>query len=290
MKFLITILLCFCNIISFAKVWRVAKNTALHSIQQAINLAAADDSILVEKAIYKEGNIIINKPIQLIGINYPILDGESKYEIISIKSNHVLVKGFIVQHSGFATLEDPGAIKVYNKQNITIESNQLFDNFFGIYIQEGKNCIIKNNKIIAYGKEEQKIGNGIHCWKSDSLIIEGNNASGHRDGIYFEFVTNSVIWRNVAHHNIRYGLHFMFSNNDSYITDNPGIFTIDNLNACVTAFVDNPDTGDRNFDAKSKELANIFSDGQLPIRREAYDLITLMDPSNQTTYAKMIKN
>ncbi len=44
------------------------------------------------------------------------------------------------------------------------------------------------------------------------------------------------------------------------------------------------------FDAKSKELANIFSDGQLPVRREAYDLITVMDPSNQATYAKMIKN
>ncbi len=42
-------------------------------------------------------------------------------------------------------------------------------------------------------------------------------------------------------------------NNDSYITDNPGVFTIDNFNACVTAFVDNPDTGDRNFDAKSKD-------------------------------------
>lgn len=44
------------------------------------------------------------------------------------------------------------------------------------------------------------------------------------------------------------------------------------------------------FDAKSKELANIFSDGQLTIRREAYDLITTMDPSNQATYAKIIKN
>lgn len=41
--------------------------------------------------------------------------------------------------------------------------------------------------------------------------------------------------------------------NDSYITDNPGIFTMANLNSCVTAFVDNPDTGDRNFDAKSKD-------------------------------------
>jgi 5-methylcytosine-specific restriction protein B len=41
--------------------------------------------------------------------------------------------------------------------------------------------------------------------------------------------------------------------NDSYITSNADIFTIDNLNACVTAFVDNPDTSDRDFDAKSKD-------------------------------------
>lgn len=44
------------------------------------------------------------------------------------------------------------------------------------------------------------------------------------------------------------------------------------------------------FDAKSKELANIFADGQLTVRREAYDIITTMDPSNQATYAKILKN
>jgi hypothetical protein len=44
------------------------------------------------------------------------------------------------------------------------------------------------------------------------------------------------------------------------------------------------------FDAKSKELANIFSDGNLSVRREAYDLIVTMDPSNRTTYEKIIKN
>jgi 5-methylcytosine-specific restriction protein B len=42
-------------------------------------------------------------------------------------------------------------------------------------------------------------------------------------------------------------------NNDSYLTDNPNIFTIDNLNACIKAFVDNPDTSKRDFDAKSKD-------------------------------------
>jgi len=48
------------------------------------------------------------------------------------------------------------------------------------------------------------------------LKIIGNTISGHRDGIYFEFVTNSIIWRNTSTKNIRYGLHFMFSNNDTY--------------------------------------------------------------------------
>ena len=49
------------------------------------------------------------------------------------------------------------------------------------------------------------------------MQIVGNSISGHRDGIYFEFVTHSLIWRNISVRNIRYGLHFMFSNNDSYI-------------------------------------------------------------------------
>lgn len=44
------------------------------------------------------------------------------------------------------------------------------------------------------------------------------------------------------------------------------------------------------FDAKSKELANIFSSGNIQVRREAYDIITAIDPSNRASYEKMIKN
>ena len=44
------------------------------------------------------------------------------------------------------------------------------------------------------------------------------------------------------------------------------------------------------FDAKSKELANIFSSGSIQVRREAYDIITAIDPSNRTSYEKMIQN
>jgi len=44
------------------------------------------------------------------------------------------------------------------------------------------------------------------------------------------------------------------------------------------------------FDAKGKELANIFSDGNIQVRRQAYDIITAIDPSNRSTYEKIIQN
>lgn len=44
------------------------------------------------------------------------------------------------------------------------------------------------------------------------------------------------------------------------------------------------------FDAKAKELANIFSTGQISIRREAFDLILAMDPSNRSTYDQILAN
>jgi hypothetical protein len=44
------------------------------------------------------------------------------------------------------------------------------------------------------------------------------------------------------------------------------------------------------FDAKGKELGNIFSAGQIQARREAYDIITYIDPSNRSAYEKIIQN
>lgn len=197
----------------------VGRDKSFPSIKKAISAAQAFDTILISSGTYKEGNIIIDKPLYVKGLQYPILDGERKCEILSIKASHTIIDGLTITRSGYASLDDPGAIKVYDSRNVTIINNHIIDNFFGIYLQFSKHCLIQNNTITAYGTTEDKIGNGIHCWKSDSLQIIGNNVSGHRDGIYFEFVTASIIWRNISTKNIRYGLHFMFSNNDSYISN-----------------------------------------------------------------------
>ncbi len=198
---------------------RVGNHQLFHTINSALLAASDRDTILVEKNVYFEKNIEITKQIILKGIDYPVLDGEHTYEIISIKADNVVVDGFKLQHSGVSSLVDIAGIKIYNKHNTQIINNILDDTFFGIYSQYGINCIIRNNSLNAHRTEEQQSGNGIHCWKSDSMQIIGNTISGHRDGIYFEFVTHSIIWRNYSFKNLRYGLHFMFSNDDAYVTN-----------------------------------------------------------------------
>lgn len=197
----------------------VGANRTFKNVRAGINAAMHGDTVQVDAGHYKEKNLIIRKSIVLSGINYPVLDGENKYELISIMANDVIVDGFRLINSGVSSLEDLSGIKVYDSNNVIVQNNILENTFFGIYIQNGFNCTIKNNRLSASGLEEQQSGNGIHCWKSDSIQIIGNKINGHRDGIYLEFVKNSIIWRNSSANNIRYGLHFMFSNDDTYVAN-----------------------------------------------------------------------
>lgn len=202
-----------------AKIISVGSNQIFHTITQAVAASNNGDTILVGKGLYKEHNLIIDKEIVLKGIDLPVLDGEYKYEIISVKANNVIITGFKIQRSGISSIVDIAGIKIYNAHHVQIINNIFDDTFFGIYSQHGVSCVIKNNVLTAHQTQEQRSGNGIHCWKSDSMQVIGNTVSGHRDGIYFEFVTNSLIWRNSSYKNLRYGLHFMFSNDDAYITN-----------------------------------------------------------------------
>lgn len=197
----------------------VGKNKSVATIKAGIARAISGDTVLVYPGVYKEKGLTVDKRISLIGIDYPVIDGENKYENISIKSPGVLVQGFKVINSGVSSIEDFAGIKIYNTRDVIVRNNKLDNTFFGIYSQYGTNCTFENNEIRAHNLEEQQSGNGIHCWKSDSMRIIGNQISGHRDGIYFEFVTRSLIWRNDSQKNLRYGLHFMFSNHDSYVSN-----------------------------------------------------------------------
>lgn len=186
------------------------------AIQSAIIKSRPGDTLLIHSGTYREENLKINHPLTILGKGLPVIDGQHKVEMMSISAHHTTVKGIRFINSGKSNSDDLAAIKLYSVKQVTIQDNEFDNNFFCIYLLNSDSCFITRNNIKGYALNEQSSGNGIHLWKCQSAIIKDNTVSGHRDGIYFEFVTNSRIENNNSFSNIRYGLHFMFSDRNAY--------------------------------------------------------------------------
>lgn len=199
-----------------ARVLPVGHTESIRSIKAAIAQARNGDTLRIQPGIYKEGNILLTKSLTLLGVDFPILDGENKYEILTIHAHDVSIVGLRFENTGTSSVEDLAAIGATNCRGMQIVRNQFKNNFFGIHLANVSHSTIAYNNLQAETRSEDKIGNGIHLWKCADIKIDHNKIIGHRDGIYFEFVTHSLITYNHSERNLRYGLHFMFSNNDEY--------------------------------------------------------------------------
>lgn len=219
MKRVLIIFLCawLASFTSDAATLEVCKECTYQSIKAAIAAAKAGDTLIVKKGTYKEGNIEIRKPLVLIGEGFPVVDGENDSEIFTIYADSVTIRGFQIQNVGTSYTVDRAGINVVKSDHVVIKNNKLINTFFGIYLQKSEYNLIQDNEVIGEAEEEMSSGNAIHLWYCKNIRIENNTLKKHRDGIYLEFVDSSRIVNNVSEGNVRYGLHFMFSNHDEYI-------------------------------------------------------------------------
>ncbi|KAB2879293.1 nitrous oxide reductase family maturation protein NosD [bacterium] len=188
----------------------------IRSIKQALILSQNGDRIIVHAGRYAEGTITVDKSVTILGIGKPVIDGEGKGEIFTITAHGVIIEGLIIQNAGISYVQENAGIRLKDVQRCIIRNNELKMNFFAIYLAKSSDCLIENNHIRSAGTTESSSGNGIHLWSCRKITIKNNTITGHRDGIYFEFVKEGRIIGNVSEQNLRYGLHFMFSDSCMY--------------------------------------------------------------------------
>lgn len=194
----------------------VKQGTFTSSVAKAIEMAQSGDTIYVYAGNYNEGNLIVQKELTFIGVNKPVMNGNLEHEIFIIASPNVTIQGFHIINSGRSSLEDKAGIKCLDAHYVKILNNTFENTFFGIHLSNSNYARIESNQLKANAEHEYQLGNGIHLWKCTNANISKNTVLGHRDGIYFEFVTNSSVRNNICRQNMRYGLHFMFSHDDTY--------------------------------------------------------------------------
>jgi nitrous oxidase accessory protein len=186
------------------------------TIADAVRQSRAGDRIVLRRGVYREATIVIDRPLTLTGDSGAVLDGALATHILRIEADDVTVRGLRFQNVRSSHVEDRAAIRAGEVRRCLIEDNRIDNAFFGIYLAGTTGCEITRNVIVGIGGTQDGSGNGIHLWTAREIVVTGNAISGHRDGIYLEFARDTRVADNVSERNLRYGLHFMYSDDCRY--------------------------------------------------------------------------
>lgn len=255
-------------------------------IELAIQRADSGDTVLLEPGIYAIHDLQITKTIALEGQPGTILDIEERGYGLIVNGNNIILKNFEIRNSGSGFMEDFAAILIEDSKDIQVENLTLTNNFFGIFVAKSERIQVSNNRIISNAERQTTSGNGIHLWYSKDVEAHNNTITGHRDGIYLEFVEKSKMSGNNVYSNIRYGLHFMYSNSCSYIgntfednTSGVAVMYTKNVEMLHNRFIHN--WGANRYGLLLKEINdslvkyNLFESNSVGIYSEASNRVTI---------------
>ena len=186
------------------------------TLAAAIAAAAPHDTLHVAPGVYREPTVVVDRPLTIIGEGGAVLDGEGERALMVIRADSVTIRGLHFRDTGRSFSDDRAALTVDKARFCRIEDNRFDDTFFGIYLANAGDCVVAGNQLTTSAERETLAGNGIHLWYSARIQIRDNRIRGHRDGIYFEFVEDAEVNHNDSAQNLRYGLHFMFSDDCTY--------------------------------------------------------------------------
>lgn len=190
-------------------------NAEKQSIEEQVKEAQAGETIKLQPGEYEE-NIVIDKPVHLIGEEGVTLIQKDSSPVLTIMSNQVKIENVNMKQTDKQG-ESP-AVLIHGDDNslhnITIETNGG-----GIQLEEANNNIL--SEITITGNEAiilKERAHGIDLWESHQNEIHDTTIKHVQDGIYMENSEGVQLNGNTVSHS-RYGYHLMFTE-DTVVENN----------------------------------------------------------------------
>ncbi len=191
--------------------WRVHPGDDLAGV---VRHAAPGDVILIERGHYS-AHLLIDKALTLRGVDRPTLNGGGQGDVIHVTAPDVVIDGLIVYNSG-AELGDKnsGIYIAPGSHRAKVRACDLAYDLFGVYVEKADDVEVAGNNIT--GKRDfqsAQRGNGIQVYDTRGAHVLDNQISFTRDGIYVD-VSHHAVFRGNRIHHVRYGTHYMNSNDN----------------------------------------------------------------------------
>ncbi len=197
------------------------------SLQSYIDKVKEGSKLELPKGVFK-GNIIINKPLMIVGQKgKTVIRGDGNGTVVKIRSSNVVLKNLIIEHSGKEHERVDAGISIKNADFCTIENCKIRDCLFGIDLQNVHDSKIIGNYITSKPFPLGIRGDGVRLWYSNDNILRGNHLYKSRDFVIW-YSHGNLIEKNIGEYG-RYSLHFMYAGknivkNNIYKHNSVGIF------------------------------------------------------------------
>ncbi len=210
-------------------------NASSTPLQDAVNSAAAGDSICVKDGTYNE-NIDVNKGLTIQSENGTakcvVRASNPNDHVFYVTANRVSITGFTIQG---ATGPTYAGIYLKRVNHCNITSNNVLSNRYGIYVLSSSDTAVINNNasnndygiwlryfnngLITNNNASNNANNGINMTSSNNNTLTNNTAGKNDCGIYLDSSIGNTLTSNKANSNNGYGIWLRYSSN-SLITNN----------------------------------------------------------------------
>jgi len=188
-----------------------AEQTAPFDLAAAVAQAPAGTTIRVPPGVYT-GPIRIDRPLTLVGEGWPVLDGGGEGDVVDVTAPDVTIRGFVIRNTGASLDRENAGVAVEKAPRCVVENNRFENVLFGVYMKESPFSVVRGNVIGAMDLAAARKGDGIRLWRCDDSLVEGNVVRGGRDTVLW--FCDRLIVRNNTFSQGRYGLHFMYSDDN----------------------------------------------------------------------------
>ena len=196
-------------------------------LQDAIDNAHSGSILKLPAGVYK-GNIVINKPLTILGKeDGVVIDGGGTGTVITAKGSFITLKNLKIVGSGDRHDKLDSAIKLSDGTQCEISNCDIDDCLFGIDMSMMSNSIISNNTIKSKDFDLGLRGDGLRLWYSNDNIVKNNSLYKSRDMVVWYSHGNTIVDNKGEY--CRYSLHFMYAGknlvkNNHYQFNSVGIF------------------------------------------------------------------
>ncbi|MDE2439600.1 MAG: nitrous oxide reductase family maturation protein NosD [Betaproteobacteria bacterium] len=177
------------------------------SLQAWLDTALPGTVLRLPAGTYR-GPATINKPLTVEGNGKVVIDAGGHGTVLTIKADHVTVRGLTLRGSGDSHDAIDGGIMAEGNA-LLIENNVLEDVLFGISLHKTNDSIVRGNRIRSRPVDSAERGDGLRLWYSTGNRIENNDIAQIRDITVSNAPRNRYTGNTIR--NSRRAFNFLFS-------------------------------------------------------------------------------